>query len=161
MREIFRWLGALMVAVALMPSLGSLDGANAQAPAKQIKLTEKQVESFIAVQETMATAKTDAEFEAIAKEHGFAGLDEHDDVEANILLLMDGIDPQTKAFSEPPIQIKRRIDEIRADKTMPEADRKQALEELSQALKTAKPIEFPGNVELVRKYYDQLQAVLE
>jgi hypothetical protein len=161
MREIFRLLGALMVAVALMQSLGSLDGANAQVPAKQIKLTEKQVESFIAVQKKMATAKTDAEFEAIAKEHGFAGLDEHDDVEANILLLMDGIDPQTKAFSEPPIQIKRRIDEIRADKTMPEADRKQALEELIQALKSAKPIEFPGNVELVRKYYDQLQAVLE
>jgi hypothetical protein len=109
----------------------------------------------------MATAKADAEFEAIAKEHGFAGVDEHDDVEANILLLMDGIDPRTRAFSEPPVQIMRRIEEVKADKTMPEADRKQALEELTQALKTAKPIEFPGNVELVRKYYDQLQAVLE
>ena len=161
MREIFRLLGAFTVAVALMHSLGGLDGANAQAPAKQIKLTAQQVESFIAAQKKMATAKADAEFEAIAKEHGFAGLDEHDDVEANILLLMDGIDPRTRAFSEPPIQIVRRIDEIKADKTMPEADRKQALEELTQALKSAKPIEFPGNVELVRKYYDQLQAVLE
>ncbi len=161
MREIFRLLAAFMVAIAVMHSLGSLDGVNAQAPAKQIKLTAQQVESFIAAQKKMATAKADAEFEAIAKEHGFAGLDEHDDVEANILLLMDGIDPRTRAFSEPPTQIKRRIDEIRADKTMPEADRKRALEELTQALKTAKPIEFPGNVELVRKYYDQLQAVLE
>jgi hypothetical protein len=161
MREIFRLLGVFVVAAAVTHCLGSLDGASAQTPAKQIKLTAQQVESFIASQRKMATAKADAEFEAIAKEHGFAGLDEHDDVEANILLLMDGIDPRTRAFSEPPVQIMRRIDEIKADKTMPEADRKQALEELTQALKTAKPIEFPGNVELVRKYYDQLQAVLE
>ncbi|HWE18095.1 MAG TPA: hypothetical protein VG758_13075 [Hyphomicrobiaceae bacterium] len=161
MREIFRLLGAFVVAVAVTHCLGGLDEVSAQAPAKQIKLTAQQVESFIAAQRKMATAKADAEFEAIAKEHGFAGVDEHDDVEANILLLMDGIDPRTRAFSEPPVQIMRRIEEVKADKTMPEADRKQALEELTQALKTAKPIEFPGNVELVRKYYDQLQAVLE
>jgi hypothetical protein len=161
MREIFRLLGAFVVAATVTHCLCSLDGASAQTPAKQIKLTTQQVESFIAAQRKMATAKADAEFEAIAKEHGFAGLDEHDDVEANILLLMDGIDPRTRAFSEPPVQIMRRIEEVKADKTMPKADRQQALEELTQALKTAKPIEFPGNVDLVRKYYDQLQAVLE
>src|SRR5687768_10744301 len=115
MREIVRLLAAGALAAALLLALGSPLGfpsgisgpAHAQAATKQIQLTQKQVEGFIAVQKKMATAKGEAEFEAIAKEHGFAGLDEHDDVEANILLVMDGIDPKTKAFSEPPVMIKR------------------------------------------------------
>jgi hypothetical protein len=39
--------------------------------------------------------KTQAELEAIAKKHGFKGFAEYDDVAANILLVMGGIDPQT------------------------------------------------------------------
>jgi hypothetical protein len=161
MREIFRLLGAIVVAFALLHSLDYPEGAQAQAPTKQIKLSAKQVESFIAAQKKMAAAKAEAEFEAIAKEHGFAGLEEHDDVEANILLLMDGIDPQTRSFSDPPIQIKQRIEEVKVDKALSEGDRKQALQELTEALKLAKPISFPANIELVKKYYDQLQAALQ
>jgi hypothetical protein len=44
---------------------------------------------------------------------------------------------------------------------MPETERKQALQELTAALSTARPIQFPDNIELVKKYYDQLQAALE
>jgi hypothetical protein len=109
----------------------------------------------------MAAAKSDAEFEQIAKASGFASLDDYDDVEANILMVFDGIDPKTKAFSEPPVVIKRRIEEIAADKDVPEEERKQALGELNEALKTAKPIQFPANIELVKKYYDQLEAALQ
>jgi hypothetical protein len=161
MRTIFRWLGAITVAVALVQASATLGPASAQGPMKQIQLTEKQVESFIAVQKKMATAKTEAELEAIAKEHGFPNLDEHDDVEANILLLMDSIDPQSRAFSEPPIQIKRRIEEAKADKSIPDADRKQILEDLNEALGHAQPVQFPANIELVMKYYDQIQAALQ
>jgi hypothetical protein len=35
-------------------------------------------------------------------------------------------------------------------------EKKQALADLNEALKTAEPVKFPGNVELVKKYYDQL-----
>ena len=141
--------------------MGGIEPAQAQAPTRQIKLTEKQVEGFIAAQKKMATVKAEAEFEAIVKENGFASLDEIDDVEANIVLLMNAIDPTTRAFSEPPILIKRRIEEVTADKSMPEAERKQALQELTAALGSARPIQFPDNIELVKKYYDQLQAALE
>jgi len=161
MPEVFRLLGAAAVAVALISALGTLDPASAQAVTKQVKLTEKQVEGFIAAQKKMAAAKVDAEFESIAKQHGFASLDELDDVEANILLVMDGIDPQSKAFAEPPVQIKRRIEEIKADKSMPETEMKQVLDELNEALKNAQPIQFPANIELVRKYYDKIQAALQ
>lgn len=161
MHAIFRLLGAIVVAAAVLHAASGLVPAEAQAPTRQIKLTERQVEGFIAAQKRMATVKAEAEFEAMAKEHGFASLDEIDDVEANILLLMNAIDPATRAFSEPPVLIKRRIDEVTADTSMPEAERKQTLQELTAALKSARPIQFPDNVELVKRYYDRLQAVLE
>jgi hypothetical protein len=167
MREILRVLGVLAVAAALLQSLGSLETAQAQGatqppgPTKQIKLTEKQVQGFIAAQKKMASAQVESEAEAIAKENGFAGLDEIDDVEANILLVMGSIDPETRAFSEPPVLIKRRIDEVTADKSLSDADKKQALQDLDDTLKTAKPIEYADNVELVKKYYDKIRAALE
>jgi hypothetical protein len=41
-------------------------------------------------------------------------------------MIMSGIDPQTKKFTEPPEQIKKEIAALKADKTIPEADKKQA-----------------------------------
>jgi hypothetical protein len=161
MREILRLSAFVMAAVILLQTSGGFGPARAQAPAKQIQLTEKQVQSFIAAQKQMASAKSDAEFEKIAKASGFASLDEHDEVEANILLVFDGIDPQTKAFTEPPILIKRQIEAVSADKAVAAAERKQVLDELNEALKTAKPVQFPSNVELVKKYYGQLEAALQ
>jgi hypothetical protein len=161
MRGICRLLGAIVVAGGLLHALGSLELATAQVATKQVKLTEKQIESFIAAQQKMSAAKVEDEFEAIAKEYGFTGIEEHDDVEANILLLMEGIDPRSKAFIEPPSQIRRRIDETKTDKSLPDAEKKQAVDELTEALKSAQPIQFPANVELVRRYYDKIQAVLQ
>ena len=161
MLRIARLLGAIAVALAVLHAAAGLEQAAAQAPVRQIKLTESQVVGFIAAQKKMAAAKAEAEFEAIAKEHGFASLDEIDDVEANIVLVMGAIDPVTKAFSEPPVAIKRRIDEVKADSTMPEAERREALQELTAALGNARPIQFPDNIELVKKYYNRLQAALE
>jgi hypothetical protein len=159
MREIFRVLGPIVAAVALLHSLG--DPAGAQVPTKQMKLTEKQVVSFIAAQKKMASARAETDAEVIAKEHGFASLDEIDDVESNIVLLMGSIDPQTRVFTEPPVLIRRRIDEVTADKSMSEDDRKQLLQELNEALKSAQPIQFPDNIELVKKYYEKIQSALE
>lgn len=161
MRGISRLLVAIAVAGCTWPALGSLEVATAQVPTKQIVLSEKQVERFIAAQTKMAAAKAEGEFDAIAREYGFTGIEEHDDVEANILLLFEGFDPKSRDFLQPPVQIKRLIEETRADKSLPEDERKQALDELTEALKSAKPIQYPTNVELIRKYYDQLRAVLE
>jgi hypothetical protein len=67
----------------------------------------------------------DAQAEAIAKKNGFASLAEYDDVSFSLSMIMSGIDPQTKKFTEPPEQIKKEIAALRADKTIPEADKKQ------------------------------------
>jgi len=39
------------------------------------------------------------------KKHSFVSLGEYDDVSMNIVMIMSGIDPQTKRFTDPPEQI--------------------------------------------------------
>jgi hypothetical protein len=136
---------------------------------KRTRLTEKQVQSYIAAQPDLAAAtakikndkpdpKIIAEIEAVAKKHGFASLDELDNVSANVSIVFSGIDPKTKAFSQPPEAIKQEIAAVNADKSIPANERKQILDELNGALKSAKPIQFPENIELVKKYYDKIEA---
>ena len=45
--------------------------------------------------------KAEAEAEVVAKKNGFANLAEHNVVSMNIAMIMSGIDPETKKFTEP------------------------------------------------------------
>ena len=139
---------------------------------KQIKLTEKHMQGFIAVSEEMAKLydganpdkpdpKLEAQAEAVAKKNGFASLAEYDDVSMNISMIMSGIDQQTKKFTEPPEQIKKEIAALKADKSVPEAQKKEDLAQLEAALKDAKPIQFKENIALVLKYFDKLPPLMQ
>jgi len=61
-------------------------------------------------------------------------------------------------FADPQILIKKEIEDASADKTIPDSERKQLLEELNQALKSSESIQFPSNIELVQKYYDKIDV---
>ncbi len=65
--------------------------------------------------------KVDAQAAAVAKKNGFASLAEDDGASMNISMIMFGIDPQTKKFTEPPDQIKKQIAALRIDKSVSEA----------------------------------------
>jgi hypothetical protein len=119
--------------------------ASAQA-VKQIKLTERHIQAFMAASTGMAKLyegadpdkpdpKMELQAEAIAKKNGFASLAEYDDVATNISMILSGIDPQTKKFTEPSEQIKKEIAALKADKSVPETDKKQDLAQLEAALK--------------------------
>jgi hypothetical protein len=147
-------------------------GAATAQEVKQIKLTEKHIQGFMAAHEDMAKVydgmnpdkpdpKVEAKAEAVAKKIGFASLAEYDDVSMNISMIMSGIDQQTKKFTEPPEQIKKEIAALKADKTVPEAEKKQDLAQLEAALKSAKPIQFKENVALVLKYFDRLPSLMQ
>ena len=97
---------------------------------------------------------------AAAKKHGFKDFNDYDEVLGNITLVMTGIDPKTKAFTAPAAAIKQEIADVTANKTIPAEEKKQMLEELNEALDSAQPIQFPGNIELVKKYYDKIDAAL-
>jgi hypothetical protein len=139
---------------------------------KQIKLTEKHLQGLIGAHEEMAKVyeggnvndsdpNVEAQAEAVAKKNGFASLAEHDDVLMNLSMIMSGIDQQTKKFTEPPEQIKMEIAELRADKSISEAEKKEDLAQLEAALKGAKPIAFKENVALVLKYFDKLLPLMQ
>ena len=139
---------------------------------KQIKLTDKHIQGFIAAHEAMSKLyegidagnsdpKIEKQAAAIVKKNGFANLEEHDVVSMNISMIMCGIDPQTKKFLEPPDQIKHDIALLKADKSVPEARKKEDLAQLESALKTSKPIAFKENIALVLKYYDKLPPLFQ
>src|SRR5207237_8711476 len=85
----------------------------------------------------------------------------YDDASMNIAMIMSGIDPQTKKFTEPPEQIKKEIAALKADKSVPEAEKREGLAQLEAALKIAKPIQFKENIALVLKYFDKLAPLMQ
>jgi hypothetical protein len=163
------FLGALFSAL-LAFALFDPGAATAQ-EVKQIKLTEKHIQGLMAASKDMAKLydgvnpdkpdpKVVAQAEAVVKKNGFASFDEYDDVSMNITMIMFGIDPQTKKFTELPEQIKKEIAALKADKSVPEAEKKEDLTQLEAALKTAKPIQFKENIALVLKYFDKLAPLM-
>ena len=164
------FLGALFSALLAL-ALFDPGAATAQ-EAKQIKLTEKHIQSFMGAYNDMVKLyesanpekpdpKVEAQAEAVAKKNGFASLDEFDDVSFNISMIMSGIDPQTKKFTEPPEQIKKEIAALKADKSVPEAEKREGLVQLEAALKDAKPVQFKENIALVLKYFDKLAPIMQ
>jgi hypothetical protein len=166
-----RWgfLGVLFSALLALALFGP--GPATAQEVKQIKLTEKHIQGFMAASKDMARLydgadpdkpdpKVEALAAAVAKKNGFASLAEYDDASMNILMIMSGIDPQTKKFTEPPDQIKKEIAALKTDKSVPEAEKKEDLAELEAALKNVKPVQFKENIALVLKYFDQLAPLM-
>ena len=145
-----------------------------QPPAmKQIALTEKQVEGVLSATKEMdplteklpqngkPDAKLLAQLDGVAKKNGFAGYDDYNVVVDNISLVLGGFDPATKKYVGSDVVIKAQIAQVQADKKMSPKDKKQALADLNDALKSPAPaIENKGNIDLVAKYYDKLAAIM-
>ncbi len=141
---------------------------------KQIALTDKQVQGLLDSQREMDAitsklpddpskppdAKTMAALDAVAKKYGFVSYADYGNVAANIDMLLDGFDPKTNKFIGIEASLKNQIAMIQADTKMPAKDKKEALDELNDSLKNAPKIEFPGNVDIVAKYYDKLNDAL-
>ncbi len=146
----------------------------AEAPAiKQIALTEKQIEGVLTAGKDVDAIidkipdnakpdpKIDAQLDAVAKKSGFASYDEYNTVVDNISLVLGGFDPATKKFVGAETVLKAQVAQIQADKKMPAKDKKDALADLNEALKSPPPaIENKGNIDLVAKYYDKLAEAL-
>lgn len=153
------------------------EAAPAPAPeAKQMALTDKQIESVLAAQKDIdalgsehmkpgakaAPTNMTGKLNDVAKKHGFTDYADFAIVQNNIELVMSGFDPKTKTYIGPEAVIKQQIAEIQADKKMPAAEKKEALADLNQALKTPPPaLEYKANIELVAKYYDKLAAMMQ
>jgi hypothetical protein len=160
--------GFLGVLFSALLTLALFDpGAATAQELKQVELTEKHIQGFMAAYDDIAKLyygadpdkrdpKVDAQAAAVAKKNGFASLAQYEDVSMNITMIMFGIDPQTKKFTEPPEQIKDAIAALSSDKSLLEAEKKEGVAQLEAALTMVKPIQFKENIALVLKYFDQL-----
>lgn len=171
--------GAMAQAAKQPPAPAAKQAAPAQQqapePLKQIELNDKQIESLLAAQKEMDAVsdklpagasdnpdpKLQAQFDAIVKKNGFASFDDYGTVYDNVSLVMSGIDPKTKAFTEPPEALKKQIAAVQAEAKIPAKDKKAILDDMNEALKTVEPVKYPGNVTLVTKYYDKLGALMQ
>lgn len=183
MRPVFSSPIAALAMLALAVSAGDAFAQAKPAPAaqdapqqmKQLPLSEKQIQSLLAAQKEMDAItdklpdgdddkpdpKLQAQLDAVAKKNGFASYDEYGDVAANVSLVLSGIDPKTKAFTEPPVVLKKQIADMMADPKVSEKDKKEALGEMNEALKYTSNVQYPENVALVTKYYDKLSAAMK
>jgi hypothetical protein len=147
--------------------------ASAQTVATDIQLNDKNVEGFIAAQKDMsavaekmlgttflnqADAKYRKEHEVIAKRYGFADFAEYKAVANSISWVMASMDSKTKEYVDPQTAIKQEIENIRTDKTIANREKKELLAELDTALRAVASIQFPGNIELVKKYYEKIDV---
>ncbi|MBV8565585.1 MAG: hypothetical protein JO273_09040 [Methylobacteriaceae bacterium] len=185
MRVIVRPLviAAIVAISSPLAVVASSHGAMAQADqsgqppqaVKQVALTEKQIQGLLAAkkeidavvsklpegQSDQPDPKVVAQLDNVAKKYKFANFAEYDEVDGNVGLVMEGIDPQTKKYVGPEVVIKKQIAEIQADKKMSAKDKKDALDQLNAALKGVTPVQFPENIALVTKYYDKLGEVMQ
>ena len=140
---------------------------------KQMAVTDKQVQGVISASKDMDAitdklpenakpdAKITAQLDGVAKKNGFAGYDEYNNVLDNLGLVLAGFDPATKKYVGAEAVIKAQIAEVQADKKMPPKDKKEALADLNEALKSPAPaVENKGNIDLVTKYYDKLAPMM-
>jgi hypothetical protein len=144
---------------------------------QQIKLSEPQVKGFIAAQKEINGIQGIAEklqasqdkpdpglqkqLEDIAKKNGFKDFAELDDVAANVSIVLTGLDPQTGEYSDPVDLIKKEMEDVKADASIPEKDKKQTLDEMADALKNTPPLKYKENVTLVKKYQKDIEKALE
>ena len=140
---------------------------------KQMALTQKQIDGVVAAEpeiealtsKMQPNAKPDpkmlAQIEGLAKKNGFANSDEYYTVLDNVSLVFGGIDPTSKKYVGSEAVIKSQIAEITADKKMSAKDKKEALDQLNQALKEPEPaVQNKGNIDLVVKNFDKLTPIM-
>jgi hypothetical protein len=174
-RRLIRVAAAVFVAcVPVSNCVISTDSAMAQdqvatPPVNQIALTKKQIEGALSAQKDMNEINEKQsehakpylivaeQLESAAKKNGFASYDEYTNVVENISLVLAGFDPTTKKYIGGAAVVRAQIARVKADKNMPIEDKKEALVELDNALKSpAPPVENKGNIGLVAAYYDRL-----
>jgi hypothetical protein len=167
-------LAVCIACLAVSNSVIAKDNAMAQAqiaspPVKQMALTKKQIEGVLASEEDMDAVtekmsdnvppdpRVTAQLESVAKKNGFASYDEYSNVVDNISLVLAGFDPTTKKYIGSDAVIRAQIAQVQAHNNMPAEDKKEALADLNNALKSpAPPVENKGNIDLVATYYDKL-----
>jgi hypothetical protein len=172
--RIARFAGMVFVVLWAGLAVATAQEAESTQDVKQIKLTDDQVKHFIAAQTDLASIESrmqsagdepdpalQAELEKIAKKNGFSNFAELDDVAANISLVMAGLDTETGNFVDPVDGLRKQLQDVQNDKTMPEADKKQLVDELKEAIETTPKLEYKENIDIVKAHRAEIEKALQ
>lgn len=164
---------SMIAFLMLLAGSAAFESAASAQQLKQIKLTDKLVEGFIAAQADFAplteklregSEKPEpslaGKLEEIAKKHGFKDFSEFEAVGSNVTLVLDSLDPKTGAYADPVEKIKKERDEIKADTSIPENDKKLALDDIEQEIAAAQPLQFKENIEVVKKHREAIDKLV-
>lgn len=159
---------------AAAPTATPPAAAAPQPDVKQIKLTEDQVKHFISAQPDLAAIASkiqsagdkpdsalQSELEGIATKHGFSTFAELDDVAANISIVMAGLDSGTGNFVDPVDALRKERDDVQKDSSIPDADKKQLMDELSEAINTTPQLQYKENVDIVKAHRAEIEKALQ
>ncbi len=140
---------------------------------KQLPLSDQQITSFVTAQTDFAPLivklseagdKPDdslkGDLDTVSKKHGFSNFDEYMDVNDNIAFVMGGINRNTMEFTEPVERLKKDLEEIKADKDIPDDEKKLAVEDLELEIKAAEPLKNRDNIEVVKRHFAELLKLL-
>ena len=130
-------IACLAVSMAILSTGGALAQAKQAPPApakqaapapepeaKQIALTEKQIEGVLAAKKDFDAigdkrpSDVPAELNAVAKKYGFASYADHETVVDNIKLVLAGVDPATKKYVGEEAVIKAGIARVQAEENV-------------------------------------------
>ena len=165
--------GCALAQAKQAPSNQMAQAQPAPPPLKQMALTDKQIDGVLAAQKDIdaitqklppnapPSPKVVTQLDTVAKKNGFASYDDYNDVVDNITLVLSGFDPVAKKYVGFDAATKAQIAQVQANKQMSPKDKKDALAELNESLKSPPPpVENKGNIDLVGKNYDKLADAL-
>lgn len=155
------------------PAPASPSASDDAAQVQQMALTPAQVDSYLAAKKDMDAVldklpdgadqpdpATMAKLDATAKTYKLDSYHQYDMVDTNIGLVMAGMDPATKTYIGPEAVIKKQIAQVQADKQLSDKDKKDTVDQLNAAVNTIPKLQYPGNVDVVAKNYDKLNATM-
>ena len=177
-----RWLGVLS-AIFLAAMISAAPLATAQSTGsdqadiehfEQIQLTPALVKGYIAANARLSELfdrmdnsdsnpdpKLDAEVEGVAKRHGFKNYDELANVGSNIGFVMSGIDEEDGSFKEPLEFLYEELTAVEQDLSLDVEEKQQLIASIKESIEQTPKLKYPGNVEIVRPYLNELIDLFE
>jgi hypothetical protein len=170
--HLLKLLAAQFILVAAL-ALGA-NAQDAEGEFEQIKLSEAQVKNYLAAQPDLVgvderiaatgdepAPELEAELNTLAAKHGFKDFNELNVVAANISLVLAGMNPETGEFIQPAEAFKKELEEIKSDDSIPAAEKKELVEELTDAIESTPPVKHMENVELIKANREAIVEALE
>jgi hypothetical protein len=151
-------LKRVLLAIALAAAGAMPVAAQDDSPPAEIKLTESTLKAVIAAtQESAESTELDAQFDAIAKKHGFADGQAYGQAYESAVQAFAVVDwtseERKKAAAD-------EIAAINADSTLSAEAKKEAVTQVEQDLAAPPPTALPENVELVKAHESEMRALM-